>query len=93
MGFQPLNTSNSLGSNYGQVNNMIRQLDKEQTVKTFRQASGNAIINGRYADGKYGNVFYDSTPDARILIGMAPDDGRMGIWVTKDGFDVVDELS
>lgn len=93
MAFQPLNTKNSLGSNFGQVNNMIKQLEKEQTVKTFKQSGGNAIVQGRYADGKYGNVFYDSTPDARILIGMAPDDGRMGIWVTKDGFDVVDELS
>lgn len=93
MTFQPVIPSNSYGQNLGQVNNMIRQLNKEQTIKTFKQASGNAIVNGRYTDNRYGNVFYDSTGDSRILIGMAPDDGRMGIWVTKDNFDVIDELN
>ncbi len=89
MGFQPLNTRNSQSANYNQVNNMIRQLDNEQTTKTYKQAGGNAIINGRYADNRYGNVLYDSTGVARILIGMSPDDGRIGIWVSKAGTDVL----
>lgn len=93
MAFQPLNTKNSLGSNFNQVNNMIKQLDREQTVKTFKQVGGNAIVQGRYSDSRYGQVYYDSDGDASILIGMAPDDGRMGIWVTKDGSDVLEELS
>lgn len=90
MGFQPLNTRNSQSANYNQVNTMIRQLDNEQTTKTYKQAGGkNALVDGRYADNRYGNVLYDSTGVARILIGMSPDDGRMGIWVSKPGEDVL----
>ena len=92
MPFQPLNSKNSLSGNYSQVNNMMRQIQNEQTVKTFRQANGNAIVNGRYAENRYGIVFYDSDGDARILIGMSPDDGRMGVWVSKEGTDVLTEL-
>lgn len=29
---------------------------------------------------------------ARILIGSHPVDGHAGIWVSKDGVDVIDEL-
>ena len=36
-------------------------------------------------------IYYDSS-DARILIGKSPDDGRIGIWVSKTGNDVVTEL-
>lgn len=92
MAFQPLNTKNSLGTNYGQVNNMMRQVSNEQTVKTFKQAGGNAIVQGRYKEGKYGDLYYDSTGLARILIGQHPVDGRMGIWVSKTGIDVITEL-
>lgn len=92
MGFQPLNTGNSLGSNYSQVNTMMKQLEKEQTVKTFKQTGGNAIIQGRLPSGKYGQLYYDSTGTARILIGQHPVDGHMGIWVSKDGVDVITEL-
>ena len=54
---------------------------------TYYDTSGNTvcIINGDKT------VYYDSS-DARILIGKAPDDGRIGIWVSKTGVDVVTEL-
>lgn len=90
--FQPLHTQNSLGSNFNQVNNMMKQLEKEQTVKTFKQAGGNAIVQGRYAEGKYGQLYYDSDGLRRILLGQHPVDGRMGLWISKDGIDVIDEL-
>lgn len=92
MSLQPLNSSNSLKTNYGQVNNMMRQLNNEQTTKTFRQSGGNAIVQGKYNDKRYGQLYYDSTNTARILIGQHPVDGHMGIWVSKDGTDVITAL-
>lgn len=89
MAFQPLNSGNSPTTNYGQINDMIRQLNKEQTTKAFKQSGGNALIQGRYSDNRYGQVYYDSTNTPRILIGQAPDDGRMGIWVSKAGQSVL----
>lgn len=92
--FRPLNTSNSTKTNYSQVNDMVRQLNKEQVTKTFKQAGGkNAIINGQLPNGKYGQLLYDDTGKARILIGQHPLDGRMGVWVSKPGFDVLTELA
>lgn len=37
-------------------------------------------------------VYYDITNTPRILIGKAPDDGRTGIWVSKEGINVITEL-
>lgn len=88
--FQPLNSSNSTATNYNQVNNMVRQLNKEQTVKTFKQGGGsNAVVQGRYADNRYGILFYDSDGVPSVLIGQAPDDGRMGIWQANPGENVL----
>lgn len=38
-----------------------------------------------------GFLFSDST-DRRIKIGTSPDDGRVGIWTTEPGIDVIEEL-
>ena len=90
MTFRPLNSQNSTQSNYSQVNNMVRTLNKEQTVKTFKQSGGNnAIINGRLPWGGYGILLYDSDGIPSVLIGQAPDDSRMGIWQAKPGQNVV----
>ncbi len=88
-----LTTKNSLGANFNELNDALRQFRNEQTTKTFRQPGGNAIVNGRYAEGRYGNLFYDSNGVRRILIGQHPVDGHMGIWQSRDGIDVIDELS
>ncbi len=92
MVFQPLNSGNTLSTNYNQVNNMVRQLNNEQTTKVFKQASGNAIIDGKLPWGGYGQLLYDTTGKARILIGQHPVDKHMGIWISRDGYDVVTEL-
>lgn len=36
--------------------------------------------------------YYDKAGQARIRIGQAPDDQRMGIWMTKPGQDVITNL-
>lgn len=92
MGFRPISSQNSYSQNWNEVNNMVRQLNKEQTTKVFKQAGGNAIINGKLPyDGGYGSLYYDDTNIARIIIGIDPD-GDMNIHVSKPGEDVVTDV-
>jgi hypothetical protein len=91
--FSPLSSKASLQSVIRQTNDNFRQLDAEANSKTIIAGGGkNAMLSGRLPNGRYGEVFYDSTGTARILIGQAPKDGRPGIWVTKPGFDVLKEV-
>lgn len=165
MTFRPLISTNSTPQNYGQINDMVRSLNKEQQVKVFKGSTGKpAVIIGKYNDDEYGisfynnngvlvrtitgltnttyytngqessindgtttttyypdgtvsstnngttttkydtdgvtlsvdngdrTVYYDAS-DSRILIGKAPNDGRLGIWVSNTGVDVITELS
>lgn len=93
MAFRPVSSQNSYAQNWGQVNDMIRQLNKEQTVKTFKQPGGNAIISGKlpYEKG-YGSLYYDSTGVPSIIIGILPD-GTTGIVAAKAGENVIDAFS
>ena len=50
------------------------------------------MVSGKLPNGRYGEVFYDAGGMPRILIGQAPGDGRPGIWITKEGFNVLDEV-
>lgn len=93
MAILPLNTSNSLGANYNQLNDAIRQLNNEQTVKTFKQAKGNAMVIGKLPyDGGYGSMYYDVNGIPSIIIGILPD-GTTGIVVAKAGVSVLDAFS
>ncbi len=88
MSLRPLNTQNSLGSNFSQVNDMVRQLKKEQVTKVFKQPGGNAIIDGKLPyEGGYGSLYYDTNQVPGILIGIAPD-GLLDICAAIDGQDV-----
>ena len=72
---------------------MIRTLNKEQTVKVFKQATGNAIINGKLPyDGGYGALYYDASGIPSIVIGILPD-GTVGIVAAKSGENVLDALA
>ena len=99
MPFRPLNSKNSTPQNYGQINDMVRQLNREQQVKTFKQAGGaNAIVNGRLpyttSSGKqaYGSLYYDENGVPIIIIGTTPD-GIVDIVAAKDGENVLDAFS
>lgn len=93
MGLRPVTPSNSYGQNLGQINDMVRQLNKEQTTKTFKQAGGNAIITGKLPySGGYGSLYYDTDNTPRILIGIAPD-GEIDISASKDGFDITQQYA
>lgn len=90
MAFRPLHSQNSFTQNLGQMNDMVRQLNKEQTVKTFKQPGGNAIIQGKLPyEGGYGSLYYDTTNTPRIIIGLAPD-GEIDIAASIAGEDITD---
>lgn len=92
--FSPLSSKAGLPSIVRQVNDNFRQLDAETNSKTIIAGGGrNAMLSGRLPNGRYGEVFYDATGTPRILIGQAPKDGRPGIWITKAGFNVMQEVN
>lgn len=92
--FSPLSTKAPLPSVIRQVNDNFRQLDAETNSKTIYGTSGKkATQSGRLPNGRYGDVFYDTAGIPRVLIGQAPKDGRPGIWVTKPGFNVLNEVN
>jgi hypothetical protein len=94
MVLQPLNTNNSQGANYNQINDAIRQLNKEQTVKVFKgTGNNNTIIQGKLPyDGGYGTLYYDTDGTPRIVIGIQPD-GTVGLTISKPGQSVLDVFS
>lgn len=87
-------TGGDLQSIVNQANNNFAMLDQENLTKTFNGPNATkSIIQGRLPNGRYGLLFADESGTNRILIGQAPDDGRMGIWVSTEGQDVLDLLS
>lgn len=77
----------------GQITDMIRQLSREQTTKTFKQPGGNSIVTGKLPyTGGYGTLYYDPNNVPSIVIGTLSD-GTMGIVVAKDGVDVLSVIS
>lgn len=48
-----------------------------------------SIIIGYDKNQLLGVQVADSSSTHRILLGMAPDDGRVGLWISKEGEDVV----
>lgn len=90
--FTPLSSKASLQAVIRQTNDNFRQLDAETNSKTIIAGGGkNAMLSGRLPNGRYGELFYDSTGTPRVLIGQAPN-GRPGVWVTKPGFNVLTEV-
>lgn len=68
-------------------------LDAETYAKTISNGKNSQMVSGKLSNGRYGEVFYDAGGMPRILIGQAPNDGRPGIWITKEGFNVLDEVN
>jgi hypothetical protein len=74
------------GIAYYDINGNLISTSNEATVTKY-DTSGNVIS----VDNGTSTVYYEGTV-ARILIGKAPDDGRIGIWISKSGVDVITEL-
>jgi hypothetical protein len=90
----PLSSDNSQSGNYNQVNNMVRQLNKEQTTKVFKGSGNNiAVIEGQLPyDGGYGTLYYDANGIPTIVIGVLPD-GTTGLVIAKPGVNVLSLFS
>jgi hypothetical protein len=74
------------------INRNFAELDNESVVKTFNGPNGKpALVFGKLPNGKYGLIIYEGTT-ARVLIGQSPDD-TYGIWVSKEGEDVLGAFS
>lgn len=75
------------------INDNFRQLEAENRVKAIRDADGkNRMIIGQWDANQYGILGSDAKGVRRILIGQNPKTGVSGIWVSKDGIDVITEL-
>lgn len=88
--FNPINPGTDLPQALNAINNNFSQLDNESVTKTFRQASGNAIVEGKLPyDGGYGSLYYDSSGLPRLIVGITPD-GDVDIVKSKSGVSVLD---
>ena len=90
--FQPVNSEQDLKAALQIINHNFMMLDAETYTKTVSGGGAAQTVSGKLSNGRYGEVFYDAGGMPRILIGQAPGDGRPGIWITKEGFNVLDEV-
>lgn len=90
--FTPIPSNVNLQQALQLINRDLMALDAESTTKNYKQAGGNAVTMGRLPNKKYGISLSDTGNKQRILLGQHPKDGHVGLWITKDGIDVMDEL-
>lgn len=90
--FNPINSRQSTQKAFQQINNNFMMLDAETYSKTISGGGSTQMVTGKLSNGRYGELFYDTKGTPRILIGQAPNNGRPGIWVSKDGVDVLREV-
>ncbi len=91
--FQPINSQQELQDALQTINHNFMMLDAETYSKTISNGKNSQMVSGKLSNGRFGEVFYDAGGMPRILIGQAPNDGRPGIWITKEGFNVLDEVN
>lgn len=90
--FQPIQSSQEVKTALQAANHNFMMLDAEVNTKTYGNGKTNQMASGKLPNGRYGEVFYDASGMPRILIGQAPSDGRPGIWITKEGYNVLNEV-
>lgn len=90
--FKPITSNQNTKAALQTVNSNFMMLDAEAYTKTIQNNGNSQMISGRLPNGRYGEVFYDAGGMPRILIGQAPNNGRPGIWITKEGYNVLDEV-
>lgn len=91
--FNPINSNQNIKTALQATNKNFMMLDAETYTKTVARGSSTQMTSGKLPNGRYGEVFYDAGGMPRILIGQAPNDGRPGIWITKAGFNVLNEVN
>lgn len=90
--FTPITSTQSTKAALQQINQNFMQLDAEAFTKTVQKGGNNQIMFGKLPNSRYGLLVYDDSGLPRILIGQAPKDGRPGVWISKAGFDVINEI-
>lgn len=89
MAYLPLNTNNDMATSFNTVNNALRDLNNQQITKTYRQANGNAIVEGKLPySGGYGTLYYDANGVPVGIVGILPD-GTSGIAWAKPGQNIL----
>lgn len=91
--FTPIPSNANMQQALQLINRDLMALDAEATTKKYKQAGGNAVVMGRLPNKKYGIALSDTGGKQRILLGQHPKDGHIGLWITKEGIDVMDELN
>ena len=91
--FTPIPSNANLQQALQLINRDLMTLDAESTTKNYKQAGGNAVTMGRLPNKKYGISLSDTGSKQRILLGQHPKDGHIGLWISKEGIDVMDELN
>lgn len=90
--FTPINSKQNPQKAFQQINNNFMMLDAEAYSKTIKSGSGTAMVSGKQSNGRFGELIYDNTNRSRAYFGQAPNNGRPGLWITKDGYDVLSEI-
>ena len=90
--FTPITSKQNTQKALQAINNNFMMLDAETYSKTISGGGSTQMITGKLSNGRYGEVFYDTSGMPRILIGQAPNNGRPGIWITRPGYNVLNEV-
>lgn len=90
--FNPINSRQSTQKAFQQINNNFMMLDAETYSKTISGGGNTQMTSGKLPNGRFGELIYDPGGTARILLGQAPSNGRPGLWITKAGCDVLQEV-
>lgn len=88
----PINSQQDIKKALQITNRNFRTIDAETFTKTISANGNNQMVSGKLQNGRFGEVFYDASGMPRILIGQAPNNGRPGIWITKEGYNVLNEV-
>lgn len=80
-----------------QLNEWAAEISNEKIAQvqrgedgSVRIVQGTQIVNGTSV---VGTVYYDNENIDRIFVGLAPTDGRPGIWISEEGESVIGLLT
>lgn len=90
--FSPINSRQSTQKAFQQINNNFMMLDAETYSKTISGGGNTQMVSGKLSTGRYGILIYDASGTPRILLGQASGNGRPGLWISKQGIDVLSEV-
>lgn len=89
--FTPISSKASLKDALSQISRNFQMLDAETSTKTISKGGGNKqMISGRLPEGRYGDVYFDSSGMDRILVGQ-DSEGEPIIAITGSGYSVLEE--